>query len=191
MINTFARFVELNSDEPHHHEVLGRMIDHFKLKRVIEIGVWKSGMCRHIMRNGYGGSIEEYWMVDPWLVLGEGHGRMSKRDQDNWNRVHLHACSLMLHYPQLRVLRMESELASEIFKDGYFDLVYIDSIHSYDGVTDDVGLWQSKVANKRYLCGHDYGTKKHPEAKVAVNDLFGESGVYVYTASTVWVKVIE
>jgi len=46
--------------------------------------------------------------------------------------------------------------AAKQFKDGYFDFVYIDADHSYDGVTADLEAWYPKVRKGGMLAGHDY-----------------------------------
>jgi len=51
-------------------------------------------------------------------------------------------------------LRETSMKAVKKFKDGYFDWVYIDAVHTYPNVKEDMNAWYPKV--KSYLCGHDY-----------------------------------
>jgi predicted O-methyltransferase YrrM len=41
-------------------------------------------------------------------------------------------------------------------EDEYFDLVYIDADHSYDGVLNDLELSYKKVKRNGFICGHDY-----------------------------------
>jgi len=42
------------------------------------------------------------------------------------------------------------------FSDGYFDLIYIDADHSYEGVTRDIAAAKAKVAPDGFLLFNDY-----------------------------------
>lgn len=46
--------------------------------------------------------------------------------------------------------------SAPMFKDGYFDCVFIDGEHAYEPVRDDIALWTPKVKPGGYLAGDDY-----------------------------------
>jgi hypothetical protein len=46
--------------------------------------------------------------------------------------------------------------AAKQFEDGYFDFIYIDADHTYDGVTADLKAWYPKVRKGGMIAGHDY-----------------------------------
>ena len=35
-------------------------------------------------------------------------------------------------------------------------MVYIDALHTYDGVKSDINLYKSKIKLGGFICGHDY-----------------------------------
>lgn len=61
--------------------------------------------------------------------------------------------------PQLHLIRMPSVQAATKFPDGFFDLVYIDALHTRQAVLDDIAAWHPKVKKGGILAGHDYEMK--------------------------------
>jgi len=53
----------------------------------------------------------------------------------------------------IRAFSNNSEIVNR-FEDGYFDLIFIDGDHSYEGVKEDLNNWWSKC--NTLFCGHDY-----------------------------------
>jgi hypothetical protein len=49
--------------------------------------------------------------------------------------------------------------AAKMFEDEYFDFVYVDANHTYDGVTADLEAWYPKVRKGGMIAGHDYFNK--------------------------------
>jgi hypothetical protein len=56
------------------------------------------------------------------------------------------------------------------FEDNYFDMVYIDGNHSYDGVKSDLKSSFLKVKNGGLICGHDYISSKFEGVVRAVDE---------------------
>jgi predicted O-methyltransferase YrrM len=56
----------------------------------------------------------------------------------------------------VEILRMTSVEASKIIPDGSLDFVYIDALHYFDDVWEDINLWEPKVRNGGIVAGHDY-----------------------------------
>lgn len=166
-----------------HARSVEQLITEHEVKKMAEIGVWKSKFLKHVLRRK---KVDEYWAIDQWTKLGEQHGHMGKRSMDDWDSLYWHACALMQWFPALKVVRMESERAASVFPNGYFDLAFIDASHFYEDVKRDINIWLPKVRAGGMLCGHDYGDgRKCRGVKRAVNELFGDYNVMVMPG-TVW-----
>jgi predicted O-methyltransferase YrrM len=171
-----------------HTAVMTDIITESKSKKVAEIGIWKGSSTRKVLK-ACGEGIDEYWAIDQWAVLGQGYGRMAKRTIENWDEMYYYACNLMTWFPQLRVIRMESTKAATLFKDGYFDLVYIDADHYYEFAHADIKAWLPKVKLGGIISGHDYNSKQHVGVKKAVDEIFGMANIRFYdNGSEVWTK---
>lgn len=80
-----------------------------------------------------------------------------------------------------------SEIASR-FPDNYFDWVYIDAVHTFEGCLADLEVFASKVKDDGFICGHDYhnstAAQEHKFGVVdAVNEFVCRTG-FEFTALT-------
>jgi hypothetical protein len=95
----------------------------------------------------------------------------------------------------------ESFEASSIFDDNFFDCVYLDNVHSFEHVYEEIKLWLPKVKFNGIISGHDYlfddyiskskrnlsgnsalGLKKGQGVKLAVDSHFKK--IYTYKDSS-------
>lgn len=75
-----------------------------------------------------------------------------------------------INYNNVILHKGNSKNILKTFPNYYFDFLYIDGDHSYNGVYSDLELSLSKV--KQYGCigGHDYHKHSFPDVYSAVND---------------------
>ena len=59
------------------------------------------------------------------------------------------------HFPNLKVMRMDSGEAAAQFEDGSLDSVFLDGDHMAPSVIKDIETWWPKVRVYGSLCGHD------------------------------------
>ena len=59
-------------------------------------------------------------------------------------------------YPFTVFHNISSVEAAKLYPDEYFDFVYLDGDHTYNGVMSDLEAWKNKVRKGGYLSGHDY-----------------------------------
>jgi predicted O-methyltransferase YrrM len=74
----------------------------------------------------------------------------------------------------------------KFFPNGYFDFIYIDADHSYNGVREDIKVWTPLVKEGGLIGGHDYGRVRWPGVKLAVDEKFGEENVILYEKQSIW-----
>ncbi len=71
----------------------------------------------------------------------------------------------------LKLIVDTSHKAHEIFPDKYFDYVFIDGDHGYEGCAWDIEFWAPKVRSGGILAGHDY---KHNNGVTKAVKVLGE-----------------
>jgi predicted O-methyltransferase YrrM len=72
-------------------------------------------------------------------------------------------------------LPYSSERAYELIPESAaWDVVFIDAMHTYEGVLEDIKRWWPRVRPGGVLCLHDYGHDAFPGVKQAADEVFGE-----------------
>jgi len=73
----------------------------------------------------------------------------------------------------VKVLQMESSEAAKNFHDNEVDVVFIDTLHSYDITKSELNAWWSKLKVGGEILGHDYCQENEGLIR-AVNEAFGK-----------------
>ncbi len=90
---------------------------------------------------------------------------------------------------KVTIHRMTSNDAVKVLKDKY-DFIYIDGLHTYEGVKDDIINYKPLVKEGGVIGGHDYGTPiKHLQGVTkAVDEMFGKPDKTFKDGS--WIKFL-
>ena len=153
-------------------ECIARVIKEIKATCIAEIGINAcsfSDQLRGILKMH---PLLEYYMIDPWpygYKCGSCGGEAMT--DEKWDHYYAAAVKRMVGNSDVKVIRMTSVAASKLFSDGYFDLVYVDADHTYDSVTEDIGVWLPKVKEGGAITGHDYSGGWQPVVD-AVDEFF-------------------
>jgi predicted O-methyltransferase YrrM len=62
-----------------------------------------------------------------------------------------------LSVPNIKSIKETSQNAFFILKDQQWDMVYIDGLHTYEGVLYDIEHYKTIIKPGGFICGHDYG----------------------------------
>lgn len=77
-------------------------------------------------------------------------------------------------------IRDHSSRVYDLFRDESVDFVYIDGLHTYKAVMEDIRHYKSKVRKGGYLGGHDYHRMKFPGVVKAVDECFEHESVHTF-----------
>ena len=93
-------------------------------------------------------------------------------------------------YSNIQTLTMTSDAAADILNEDYFDFIYLDGLHTYEGVKTDIKNYLPMVKKGGVIGGHDYTNKLPHLVGVydAVNEMFGAPDK-VYKDNS-WIKYI-
>ncbi len=153
--------------------------------KAVEVGCYRGAVSEEVLRQH---KQVQYTMVDPWMK--------PERDSE-YLRTGGYTAIHMLHDAEGRyqeamdctdfakdrrtVMRMTSLEAASKFNDCDFDLVYLDGLHTYQDVLNDLIAWYPKIASGGVLGGHDYfhASHKFMEVQPAVDKFAKEHGLEV------------
>lgn len=149
-----------------------------------EIGVASGGTSALCLRDF---PSLRLWMIDPWwtdpdYLRESGHvlrrpdgGLMNQGDFDAMAETA--RCATEFAAARRVILRMPSWEAAGSIPDGQLSLVFIDGDHGEAAVRKDCRLYWPKVKPGGVFSGHDYGNRKHPGVKLAVDEWAVERGI--------------
>lgn len=136
-------------------QVLIKLIKENDYRNIAEIGVYRGKTTRKILEAyGFEGLTYNYLAVDPVHHIKLSHYLRSK--------------------PGVHYIEMTSKEAAEHIGDRFLDLVFLDALHDYDHVMEDIKLWQPKIRPGGILCGDDYNQAHCEGVKQAVDEVFGD-----------------
>jgi hypothetical protein len=130
--------------------------------KILEIGAFAGDSTEIFAMN-----FKEVYSVDPWM---NGYDPNDGASNANMIEVEKQYDEVMNYYGNVKKYKMLSEQAVLLFDDNFFDVVYIDALHTYEGCKKDILLWLSKVKETGYISGHDYGSKHFPGVKKAIEE---------------------
>ena len=120
----------------------------------VEIGVHQGEYAVGILKSWNG---KRYFGVDPYFTtVVEDYidtvnaGAARARDMETALE------SLSPYADRVTIMRTTGQIAAKSFVDGTLDAVFIDAIHHYSAVADDLITWWPKVKSGGILSGHDY-----------------------------------
>ena len=134
---------------------------HFKKTgNAAEIGVRRGVFAAHNLAEWTG----NYWAVDAWTIdsnvvdpntpeAPSGHN-FSRLDSFHYN---IARDRLQPFFPRARQMRSFSVPAAAKFPNNTFDWIYIDALHTYESVSEDLRAWWPKLREGGIFSGDDYG----------------------------------
>ena len=129
---------------------------------VAEIGVANGDFSEQILELA---NPERFYLIDPWLHQNEDNYKNDPNNVDQAEADHRYE-SIQLRFRneiksgKIVVNRDYSFNAALNFPEGYFDWVYIDAMHTYEAVSEDLNTYWPKIKTEGFLLGHDYANNE-------------------------------
>jgi FkbM family methyltransferase len=119
----------------------------------VEIGVLRGDYSKIILERWHKG---ELFLIDTWRHIGHYIDMNGRDDQYHYDCL-IETCKNIKPWEdRTHIIRMDSVKSADMFPDEYFDFIYIDADHSYEGVVKDIVAWWPKIKKGGLFCGDDY-----------------------------------
>jgi tetratricopeptide (TPR) repeat protein len=148
-----------------------------EMTSILEIGSW-CGRSGNALLSGCKGKVT---CVDTFKGTDDVNDLTYKQGENN--SVYEKFMNTNGHFENLEVLKMSSKEAFEVLKDRKFDMIFVDANHTYEGVKEDIEMYQGLAT--KIFCGHDY-TYPWLGVKAAVDECVGPVGL----EDSIWYKYV-
>lgn len=168
------KFYQIDMDWNGYYNVLPNLINQFNLKTGCEVGV---GFGRHSENILLKTNLSNLYSIDPYYV---GFPECtSPKAPEYFDILYLKVKDILSVFGnRSTVLRTSSFEASKMFLLSSLDFVFIDAVHDYKSVTEDLTIWYDKVKPGGIMCGDDY--VPNCDVPQAVNDFFSKKNLPVF-----------
>lgn len=186
--------------QPRRWDVLASFCLEQGYKTFVEVGCKEGRTTGHILKNVPDSRVIA---IDPWIANpAPKNGDPTREDYEKWDFAKIEAefWGNVGDAKGIEMLRMTSEQAIDLLNNGrlpngrddlvtprpdeQFDLIFIDALHDYESVMQDIALWWPKVRVGGCLSGHDF-SHQWPGVERAVADSFNLMQVGV-ASDSVW-----
>lgn len=142
------------------HDSIGHTMKTLECKVIIEIGIAR-GELTHYLLHRLHNQIQEYHAVDPFLGGYDANDAMSSELSEAnapvaWSEAILtmfkeKGCIFRLHFGK-------SEERCDDFVDETIDCIFIDGDHTYEGIKQDIIMYEKKLKKGGYFLFDDYSS---------------------------------
>jgi hypothetical protein len=153
-------------------ETRNGMITHVASKiikpAILEIGVFRGEFLDYIVQNCDPGLVDA---VDLFQGITES-GDVDGNDVIKYDvgKSYLELSDKYKHASNIKIIKSDSSTFLKSQPDNFYDMIYIDGDHTYNGVKNDLLQSFLKIKNGGYIMGHDYELNLR---KAKIHHVFG------------------
>jgi hypothetical protein len=152
-----------------------------KLQRGAEIGVFEASTSVHLLTSF---SSLQLLCVDPFV---EYSAHEEDKTAEKMSACESKARSRLAAFgSRATIIKNFSVQASKSVDSDSLDFVFIDAIHSFDAVTEDLHAWYRTVRPGGLVAGHDFSWPGVKEALEKFIEPLGKAAFYSPSTSDVW-----
>ena len=149
----------------------------------LEIGVCKGENIVHFLEHT--NKIEKIYGIDPYLPYMDWIGMETEENMRTYESLAKE--NLAPFSDKVELIKDYSSKVSDRFSNEFFDYIFIDGDHSYEGTKGDMMLYYSKLKPGGIFAGHDINLQSVQQAVVEFTDENSIDRTKInYTETNVW-----
>ena len=143
-----------------------------------EIGVFEGRFSKNILDYTHPKMLH---LIDMWSFDPSIHPLNfdSSVNENKMNKLYAKVCDEFGNKSNVKIMKGFSNDILPTFPDEYFDWIYIDGDHMYDGVKSDLKLAIDKVKQGGFIAGDDYLDRYGWGVVKAVNECIKENNLKI------------
>lgn len=154
-----------------------KILKYFNLKKFgVEIGVWKGNFSECLLETT---NLKKIYSIDPWDKTKTNY--KNKWTQKKITEAYEETKKKLKKFKQRSIIiKKTNEESLTLFKEFYFDFLYLDALHDYMSVKNDLNSWWKKIKKGGIMAGHDYCNKKNFGVIEAVDEFVKEKKLKLF-----------
>ena len=122
-----------------------------KHSAIVNVGCWTGASVKTLAKNTDG----LVYAIDPWLDPATVYPAY-ENDKMTPDWIYSTFLKNIEGLPNVIPMRTTSLEAANALRHNKFDMVFIDALHEYEPVRNDILAWTPLISPGGILCGHDY-----------------------------------
>ena len=121
---------------------------------ILEIGIFRGEFLDYIFNNCNVGSLDGVDLFEGDTCSGDQDG--NNLTYYNIGKSYLELSEKYKNTSNVKLFKSDSVAYLQSKPNNYYDIIYIDGDHTYNGVKNDITNAFNKIKNGGYIMGHDY-----------------------------------
>jgi len=157
-VTNYWTSTKYSANTPKRFDTRNEMIEYFCNEsispKILEIGVFKGEFLENIIKTCNISSVDAVDLFEGAQYSGDVNG--NNIIEYNLDTSFLELSEKFKDMPHVKIIKSDSSKYLSSVENNYYDIIYIDGDHSYQGVKKDLEASFEKVKDGGFIMGHDY-----------------------------------
>jgi hypothetical protein len=160
-------------------DIFPQKINSMGLRIGVEVGVQQGLFSQHLLENS---TLDHLFCIDMWE---EPTRREARKKKEKCVEIYMFAVKNLMPFKNCcNLIKLDSVRGAALFKNDYFDFIFIDAGHTYEDVKRDIKVWYPKLREGGVMAFHDYHRRRSGMGVIEATDEFAKEHKYKLKKTT-------